>query len=151
MYCSLDFAEVFSVSERLLVHACMAGCCMLTGHACVSHSGSFIKLLSKEVKKTCRKLDQVKVIGSDKVTEMWYVCEPLSLAFLCIYTCRRLIDLSDCRTCDVPRIKSKQFLTAHKNGVELYVKGKWQDAIRKLEDARAVSETPNIRVTLCCG
>ena len=58
-------------------------------------SGAFIKLLSKEVKKTCRKLDQVKVIGSDKVTEMW--------------------------TCDVPRIKSKVFNTHFKNGVDLYV------------------------------
>jgi uncharacterized protein YbaA (DUF1428 family) len=62
---------------------------------------------------TCRKLDQVKVIGSDKVTEMW--------------------------TCDVPRIKNKAFNSAFKAAVDLYVQGNWPKALQRIEDARAVS------------
>jgi uncharacterized protein YbaA (DUF1428 family) len=55
----------------------------------------------------------VKVIGSDKVTEMW--------------------------TCDVPRIKNKAFNSAFKAAVDLYVQGNWPKALQRIEDARAVS------------
>ena len=63
-------------------------------------------------RKTCRKLDAVKVIGSDKVTEMW--------------------------TRDVPLIKNEQFKEEFKAAVDSYILGDWTTAMQKLKQADAV-------------
>ena len=86
--------------------------CFLTS-ACLAVVSSPSRSSSVMNRATCRKLDQVKVIGSDKVTEMW--------------------------TCDVPRIKNKAFNSAFKAAVDLYVQGNWPKALQRIEDARAVS------------
>lgn len=99
-------------------------------------------------RQTCRKLDQVKVVGSDKVTEMWTRCALARVVCLPRVPAHR--DLTDpclkpCR--DVPRIKNKAFVSAFKRAVDQYVKGDWITASLKVEECLSVSAS--IRLCLC--
>ena len=70
---------------------------------------------------TCRKLDAVKVIGSDKVTEVW--------------------------TRDVPIIKNEGFKGEFKAAVDAYILGNWTSAMQRLQDADAVRASHSVAGT----
>ena len=93
------------------MHCCFA--------ALVSPAPRYQKLLTPSTcwsheccRNTCRRLDAVKVIGSDKVTEMW--------------------------TRDVPLIKNEEFKAQFKAAVDAYILGDWPSAMQRLQDADAV-------------
>lgn len=75
-------------------------------------------------RNTCRKLDAVKVIGSDKVTEMW--------------------------TRDVPIIKNAGFKSEFKAAVDAYILGDWTSAMQRLRDADAVRVSHFVSSVILC-
>ena len=57
------------------------------------------------------------MVGSDKVTELW--------------------------TCDVPRIRDRKFLKAFKGAVDMYVAGRWQEAMKLIQRCkRCIPDDP---------
>ena len=112
---------------------------------------------------TCRKLDQVKVVGSTKVVELWTRCVVGSWAsrrdlvnILSAFDlgARRLpartsradncCSRADCANVwrvsrrDVPRIQNRAFIKAFETAVDLYLKGTWDTAMEKLYECEQV-------------
>merc|ERR1712166_175024 len=69
-------------------------------------SGAFVTLLSQEYSERCRQIDRVKVVGSDKVTDLF--------------------------VCDVPTITNEAFLEEFHTGFEYYSDGEWPQACARL-------------------
>ena len=74
-------------------------------------AGTYAALLSRKLKCRCWKIDRVKVVGSDKIMELW--------------------------TCDEPRLsmqtkRHKLFSRSFKDGIQLYIMGNWPDALQQL-------------------
>ena len=70
------------------------------------------------------------MVGSDKVTELW--------------------------TCDVPRIRDRKFLKAFQGAVDMYVAGRWQEAMKLIQRCkRCIPDDPyathsDLHCCCCC-
>lgn len=120
---------------------------------------------------TCRKLDQVKVVGSTKVVELWTRCvvgswasrrDLVNILSAIDLGARRLpvrtsradncCSRADCANVwrvsrrDVPRIQNRAFIKAFETAVDLYLKGTWDTAMEKLYECEQVCAPMSLAV-----